>query len=128
MFLDIVLLCSSGAVAEHIIHIPVVEGSNTTTTDKGREKRVKKVSVIGDWNRIIWRSKCFGCLFSVGDTFEMRTSRWFKTCISIDKLRMLARVFISNTIKRGIGKEAERPRESESECVSAGWWQPKHRL
>ncbi len=40
--------------------------------------------------------------------------------MSIDKLRMLAKVFISNTIKRGIGKEAERPRESESEGVSIG--------
>jgi hypothetical protein len=47
MFLDIVLLCSSGAVAEHIIHIPVVEGSNTIT-DKGREKRMQKVSDVGD--------------------------------------------------------------------------------
>ncbi len=47
MFLDNVLLCSRGAVVEHITHIPVVEGSNTTT-DTGREKRMQKVSDIGD--------------------------------------------------------------------------------
>ncbi len=69
-----------------------------------------------------WRfslKKINNYIFHIDDTFEMRTSGWFKICISIDKLRMLARVFISNGKKGGNSKIAERLRERERVCVRA---------
>ncbi len=54
--------------------------------------------------------------FHIDDTFEMRTS----VCISIDELRMLTKVFISNGKKSGReqdSEETERERERESVCV-----------
>jgi hypothetical protein len=49
----------------------------------------------------------------------MRTSGRFEICISIDKLRMVARVFISNGKKGEKSKIAERPRERVCVRVSA---------
>jgi hypothetical protein len=44
----------------------------------------------------------------------MRTSKYGEICISIDKLEVVARVFISNRKKGEESKIAERQRESES--------------
>ncbi len=54
----------------------------------------------------------------------MRTSGLFQFLYSIDKLKKIARVFISNGDKVGESKEAERQRESESVCASVGGRQP----
>ncbi len=50
----------------------------------------------------------------------MRTSEYVEICISIDKLEVVARVFISNGKKGEESKIAERQRESESVCASVG--------
>jgi hypothetical protein len=60
--------------------------------------------------------------FRIDDTFEMRTSGLFQFLYSIDKLKKVARVFISNGDKVGESKEAERQRERERECVCERGW------
>ena len=52
----------------------------------------------------------------------MRTSEWVEICISIDKLEVVARVFISNGKKGEESKIAERQRESV--CVYECWSKP----
>jgi hypothetical protein len=47
----------------------------------------------------------------------MRTSEYGEICISIDKLEIIFRVFISNKKKGEESKTAERQRERESVCV-----------
>jgi hypothetical protein len=47
----------------------------------------------------------------------MRTSEYGEICISIDKLEVIARVFISNGKKGEESKIAERQRERERVCV-----------
>jgi hypothetical protein len=54
-------------------------------------------------------------LFRIDVTFEMKTSEYGEICISIDKLEVVARVFISNGKKGEESKIAERQRERE--CV-----------
>ncbi len=56
-------------------------------------------------------------MFRIEVTFEMRTSEYGEICISIDKLEIIVRVFISNGKKGEESKTAERQREKESVCV-----------
>ena len=63
-------------------------------------------------NPFIMNLSYFMVLFCIDDTFEMRTSELVEICISIDDLRMVARVFISNRKKGEKSKIAERQRES----------------
>ncbi len=56
--------------------------------------------------------------FRIDVTFEMRTSEFGEICISIDKLEVVARIFISNRKKGEKSKIAERERERERECAS----------
>jgi hypothetical protein len=58
-------------------------------------------------------------LFRIDDTFEMKTIEYGEICISIDKLEVVARVFISNGKKGEESKIAERQRESVCVCVCA---------
>jgi len=68
-------------------------------------------------NPFIMNLSYFMVLFRIDDTFEMRTSELVEICISIDDLRMVARVFISNRKKGEKTKIAERQRECV--CVRA---------
>jgi hypothetical protein len=52
----------------------------------------------------------------------MRTSEYSEICISIDKLEVVARVFISNRKKGEESKIAERQRERV--CVCECWSKP----
>ncbi len=69
-----------------------------------------------------WRENiiydCYEWYFCINGTFEMRTSVQFRIFYSIDNLRMVAKVFISNRDKGGESKEAERPREKVCVHVS----------
>jgi len=55
--------------------------------------------------------------FRIDVTFEMRTSEYVEICISIDKLEMVARVFIWNEKKGKQSKVTERQRERQRVCV-----------
>jgi hypothetical protein len=57
-------------------------------------------------------------MFCIDVTFEMRTSEYGEICISIDKLKIIVRVFISNGKKGEESKTLERQRERERERVS----------
>ena len=61
-------------------------------------------------------------MFRIEVTFEMRTSEYGEICISIDKLEVVARVFISNGKKGEECKIAERQRERV--CVCECWSKP----
>ncbi len=56
-------------------------------------------------------------MFRIEVTFEMRTSEYGEICISIDKLEIVVRVFISNGKKGEESKTVERQRERERVCV-----------
>jgi hypothetical protein len=59
-------------------------------------------------------------MFCIDVTLEMRTSEYGEICISIDKLEVVARVFISNGKKGEESKIAERQIERECVCASVG--------
>ncbi len=59
-------------------------------------------------------------MFRIDVTFEMRTSEYGEICISIDKLEIVFRVFISNKKKGEESKTAERQRERVCVCASVG--------
>ena len=62
--------------------------------------------------------------FRIDVTFEMRTSEYGEIYISIDKLEVVARVFISNGKEGEESKIEERQRECVCVCVCECWSKP----
>ncbi len=59
-------------------------------------------------------------MFRINVTLEMRTSEYGEICISIDKVEVVDRVFISNGKKGEESKIGERQIERECVCASVG--------